>query len=166
MAKTARLQDVANTTLTYVGAGPDSVWNHAASAVADGGCAEHATISEVPAVHMRPGAERHPGSSVILNVAIRQPRRHLFPEVVAELRLFADYATLFKVRVMAWSSSRPRRLPGSLASGISPFATGRRWPESLRLRVGVSQNGLERRTDALMRRTSNRPIRRAHLAGA
>jgi len=78
--------------------------------------------------------------------------------------LFADYATLFKVRVsvMVVITAGAGFYLGSLASGISPFHAG-----LLQALAGIAvvtfgssalNQALERRTDALMRRTSNRPM--------
>ena len=78
--------------------------------------------------------------------------------------MFADYATLFKVRVsvMVVITAGAGFYLGSLASGISPFHAG-----LLQALAGIAvvtfgssalNQALERRTDALMRRTSNRPM--------
>jgi protoheme IX farnesyltransferase len=78
--------------------------------------------------------------------------------------LFADYATLFKVRVSAMVviTAAAGYYLGSLASGISPFHI-----EMLEALGGLAvvtagssalNQALERRTDALMRRTSRRPM--------
>ncbi|WP_035351271.1 heme o synthase [Edaphobacter aggregans] len=83
---------------------------------------------------------------------------------VAEPGLFADYATLFKVRVtvMVIITAGAGFYLGSLASGISPFHAG-----LVQALAGIAvvtcgssalNQALERRTDALMRRTSNRPM--------
>jgi protoheme IX farnesyltransferase len=83
---------------------------------------------------------------------------------VAEPGLFADYATLFKVRVTAMViiTAGAGFYLGSLTSGISPFHAG-----LLQALAGIAvvtcgssalNQALERRTDALMRRTSNRPM--------
>lgn len=83
---------------------------------------------------------------------------------VAEPGLFADYATLFKVRVtvMVIITAGAGFYLGSLASGISPFHAG-----LIQALVGIAvvtcgssalNQAMERRTDALMRRTSNRPM--------
>jgi protoheme IX farnesyltransferase len=83
---------------------------------------------------------------------------------VAEPGLFADYATLFKVRVtvMVIITAAAGFYLGSLASGISPFHAG-----LVQALAGIAvvtcgssalNQALERRTDALMRRTSNRPM--------
>ncbi|HTH54229.1 MAG TPA: heme o synthase [Edaphobacter sp.] len=82
----------------------------------------------------------------------------------AEPGLFADYATLFKLRVtvMVVITAGAGFYLGSLASGISPFHAG-----LLQALAGIAvvtcgssalNQALERRTDALMRRTSNRPM--------
>jgi protoheme IX farnesyltransferase len=83
---------------------------------------------------------------------------------VAEPGLFADYSTLFKVRVtvMVIITAAAGFYLGSLASGISPFHAG-----LVQALAGIAvvtcgssalNQALERRTDALMRRTSNRPM--------
>jgi protoheme IX farnesyltransferase len=85
-------------------------------------------------------------------------------KTVAEPGLFADYATLFKVRVtvMVVITAGAGFYLGSLASGISPFHAG-----LIQALAGIAvvtcgssalNQALERRTDALMRRTSNRPM--------
>ncbi|WP_260704443.1 heme o synthase [Edaphobacter flagellatus] len=85
-------------------------------------------------------------------------------KAVAEPGLFADYATLFKLRVsvMVVITAGAGFYLGSLASGISPFHAG-----MLQALAGIAvvtcgssalNQALERRTDALMRRTSNRPM--------
>jgi protoheme IX farnesyltransferase len=82
----------------------------------------------------------------------------------AQPGLFADYATLFKLRVsvMVVITAAAGFYLASLASGISPFNMG-----LIRTMVGIAvvtcgssalNQALERRTDALMRRTSNRPM--------
>jgi heme o synthase len=85
-------------------------------------------------------------------------------KAVAEPGLFADYATLFKVRVtfMVIITAAAGFYLASLASGISPFHAG-----LIQALAGIAvvtcgssalNQALERRTDALMRRTSNRPM--------
>jgi protoheme IX farnesyltransferase len=85
-------------------------------------------------------------------------------KTLAEPGLFADYATLFKVRVsvMVVITAGAGYYLGSLASGISPFHAG-----MVQALAGIAvvtcgssalNQALERRTDALMRRTSNRPM--------
>ncbi len=85
-------------------------------------------------------------------------------KTLAEPGLFADYATLFKVRVsvMVVITAAAGFYLGSLASGISPFHAG-----MFQALAGIAvvtagssalNQALERRTDALMRRTSNRPM--------
>jgi heme o synthase len=85
-------------------------------------------------------------------------------KVAAEPGLLADYATLFKLRVsvMVVITAGAGFYLGSLASGISPFNVG--FVQAL---VGIAvvtcgssalNQALERRTDALMRRTANRPM--------
>lgn len=85
-------------------------------------------------------------------------------KAVAEPGLFADYATLFKVRVtfMVIITAAAGFYLASLASGISPFHAG-----LVQALAGIAvvtcgssalNQALERRTDALMRRTSNRPM--------
>jgi heme o synthase len=78
--------------------------------------------------------------------------------------LLADYATLFKLRVstMVIITAGAGFYLGSLQSGISPFHAG-----LLQALVGIAvvtcgssalNQALERKTDLLMRRTSNRPM--------
>ncbi len=78
--------------------------------------------------------------------------------------LLADYATLFKLRVSAMViiTSAAGFYLGSLRSGISPFHAG-----FLQAIAGIAlvtygssalNQALERKTDKLMRRTSNRPM--------
>src|SRR5580692_6111134 len=78
--------------------------------------------------------------------------------------LIADYATLFKVRVstMVMITAAAGFYLGSLRSGISPFNMG--MIEALAgiavVTCGASalNQALERKTDRLMERTSNRPM--------
>ncbi|HEX2918162.1 MAG TPA: heme o synthase [Edaphobacter sp.] len=85
-------------------------------------------------------------------------------KAIAAPTLLADYATLFKVRVsvMVVITAAAGFYLASLASGISPFNFG-----LIRALAGIAvvtagssalNQALERRTDALMRRTSNRPM--------
>jgi protoheme IX farnesyltransferase len=85
-------------------------------------------------------------------------------KAATEPGLFADYATLFKLRVstMVIITAGAGFYLGSLASGISPFHAG-----LIQALAGITvvtwgssalNQALERRTDALMRRTSNRPM--------
>lgn len=85
-------------------------------------------------------------------------------KAVAEPGLLADYATLFKLRVsvMVVITAGAGFYLGSLASGISPFHAG-----LIQALAGIAivtcgssalNQALERRTDALMRRTANRPM--------
>jgi protoheme IX farnesyltransferase len=78
--------------------------------------------------------------------------------------LFADYATLFKLRVstMVIITSAAGFYLGSLRSGISPFNAG-----MIKALVGIAvvtcgasalNQALERKTDRLMHRTENRPM--------
>jgi protoheme IX farnesyltransferase len=78
--------------------------------------------------------------------------------------LLADYATLFKLRVstMVIVTAATGFYLGSLRSGISPFQ-----PQLLKALAGIAlvtcgasalNQALERSTDRLMRRTSNRPM--------
>jgi protoheme IX farnesyltransferase len=78
--------------------------------------------------------------------------------------LLADYATLFKVRIstMVIITAGAGFYLGSLRSGISPFHAG-----LLQALVGITivtcgssalNQALERKTDALMRRTADRPM--------
>ena len=77
---------------------------------------------------------------------------------------FADYSALFKPRVSTMSiiTAAAGFYLGSLRSGISPFHLG--MVEALAgiaiVTCGASalNQALERRTDALMRRTRNRPM--------
>jgi protoheme IX farnesyltransferase len=84
--------------------------------------------------------------------------------VSAARTLFADYATLFKVRVstMVIITSAAGFYLGSLRSGISPFNVG-----MVKALVGIAvvtcgasalNQALERKTDRLMHRTRNRPM--------
>ncbi|HEU4636590.1 MAG TPA: protoheme IX farnesyltransferase, partial [Edaphobacter sp.] len=85
-------------------------------------------------------------------------------KALATSSLLADYATLFKLRVsvMVVITAAAGCYLASLASGISPFNFG-----LIRALAGIAvvtcgssalNQALERRTDALMRRTSNRPM--------
>jgi protoheme IX farnesyltransferase len=78
--------------------------------------------------------------------------------------LLADYATLFKLRVtvMIIITAGAGFYLGSLRSGISPFHAG-----LLQALIGIAvvtcgssalNQALERKTDTLMRRTTNRPM--------
>ena len=82
----------------------------------------------------------------------------------ARAALIADYATLFKVRVstMVLVTAAAGFYLGSLRSGISPLQ-----PQLLKALAGIAvvtcgasalNQALERGTDRLMRRTSNRPM--------
>jgi protoheme IX farnesyltransferase len=84
--------------------------------------------------------------------------------VVAGTSLLADYAALFKLRVtsMVLITAAAGFYLGSLRSGISPFNLG-----MVHALAGIAivtcgasalNQALERRTDRLMRRTSNRPM--------
>ena len=84
--------------------------------------------------------------------------------VKAAPTLLSDYATLFKVRVsvMVIITSAAGFYLGSLRSGISPFHAG-----LLQALAGIAvvtagssalNQALERRTDACMHRTANRPM--------
>ncbi len=84
--------------------------------------------------------------------------------VKATPSLFADYATLFKVRVstMVIITAGAGFYLGSLRSGISPFNTS-----LIQALVGITivtcgasalNQVLERKTDLLMHRTANRPM--------
>lgn len=83
---------------------------------------------------------------------------------MVEPGLLADYAALFKLRVtvMVVITAGAGFYLGSLASGISPFHAG-----LIQALAGIAivtcgssalNQALERRTDALMRRTANRPM--------
>lgn len=85
-------------------------------------------------------------------------------KAVATPNLLTDYATLFKLRVsvMVVITAAAGCYLASLASGISPFNAG-----LIHALAGIAivtcgssalNQALERRTDALMRRTSNRPM--------
>ncbi|WP_263368434.1 heme o synthase [Edaphobacter bradus] len=89
---------------------------------------------------------------------------HVIAPVKATPGLLSDYATLFKVRVsvMVIITAAAGFYLGSLASGISPFHAG-----MLQALAGIAvvtcgssalNQALERRTDAQMRRTANRPM--------
>ena len=84
--------------------------------------------------------------------------------------LLADYATLFKVRVstMVIITSAAGFYLGSLRSGISPFNAG-----MVKALAGIAvvtcgssalNQALERTSDRLMRRTSNRPMAAARIS--
>jgi protoheme IX farnesyltransferase len=84
--------------------------------------------------------------------------------MVATPTLLADYATLFKFRItlMIVITAGAGFYLGSLRSGISPFHAG-----LLQALLGIAvvscgssalNQALERKTDALMRRTANRPM--------
>jgi len=78
--------------------------------------------------------------------------------------LLADYATLFKLRVstMVLVTAGAGFYLGSLRSGISPFNAGivKALAGIALVTAGASalNQALERKTDLLMRRTSNRPM--------
>lgn len=85
-------------------------------------------------------------------------------QAIARPSLLADYATLFKLRVsvMVIITAAAGFYLGSLQSGISPFHAG-----LLQAMAGIAavtcgssalNQALERRSDAHMRRTSNRPM--------
>ena len=89
---------------------------------------------------------------------------HVLAQAKATPTLLADYVTLFKVRVstMVIITAGAGFYLGSLRSGISPFHAG-----LIRALAGIAvvtcgssalNQALERRTDAHMRRTSNRPM--------
>lgn len=89
---------------------------------------------------------------------------HVLAPVEATPSLLSDYATLFKVRVstMVIITAGAGFYLGSLKSGISPFHAG-----LLQALAGIAvvtcgssalNQALERRTDAHMRRTANRPM--------
>ena len=89
---------------------------------------------------------------------------HVLAQAKATPTLLADYATLFKLRVstMVIITAGAGFYLGSLRSGISPFHAG-----LLQALAGIAvvtcgssalNQALERRTDAHMRRTSNRPM--------
>ena len=89
---------------------------------------------------------------------------HVLAQAKATPTLLADYATLFKLRVstMVIITAGAGFYLGSLRSGISPFHAG-----LIQALAGIAvvtcgssalNQALERRTDARMRRTSNRPM--------
>ncbi len=89
---------------------------------------------------------------------------HVLAPAKATPTLLADYATLFKLRVstMVIITAGAGFYLGSLRSGISPFHAG-----LIQALAGIAvvtcgssalNQALERRTDAHMRRTSNRPM--------
>ncbi len=89
---------------------------------------------------------------------------HVLAQAKATPTLLADYATLFKLRVstMVIITAGAGFYLGSLRSGISPFHAG-----LIQSLAGIAvvtcgssalNQALERRTDAHMRRTSNRPM--------
>ena len=89
---------------------------------------------------------------------------HVLAPAKATPTLLADYATLFKLRVstMVIITAGAGFYLGSLRSGISPFHAG-----LLQALAGIAvvtcgssalNQALERRTDAHMRRTANRPM--------
>jgi heme o synthase len=89
---------------------------------------------------------------------------HVLAPAKAAPTLIADYATLFKLRVtlMIIITAGAGFYLGSLRSGISPFHAG-----LLQALAGIAvvtcgssalNQALERRTDANMRRTANRPM--------
>ncbi|HEV2645312.1 MAG TPA: heme o synthase [Acidobacteriaceae bacterium] len=94
-----------------------------------------------------------------------EPRPHSTVAVPAACPgLWADYATLFKLRVsiMVIITAAAGFYLGSLRSGISPFNLG-----MLKALAGITvvtcgssalNQALERKTDRLMRRTKNRPM--------
>jgi len=97
-------------------------------------------------------------------VATSATSDHVLPPAKAATGLLVDYATLFKVRVsvMVIITAAAGFYLGSLQSGISPFHAG-----LLQALVGIAvvtcgssalNQALERRTDAHMRRTANRPM--------
>jgi protoheme IX farnesyltransferase len=97
-------------------------------------------------------------------VATSATTDHILAPAKATPSLLSDYATLFKVRVstMVIITAGAGFYLGSLTSGISPFHAG-----LLQALAGIAvvtcgssalNQALERRTDAAMRRTSNRPM--------
>ncbi len=89
---------------------------------------------------------------------------HILAPAKATPTLLSDYATLFKLRVstMVVITAGAGFYLGSLQSGISPFHAG-----LIQALAGIAvvtcgssalNQALERRIDALMRRTSNRPM--------
>lgn len=89
---------------------------------------------------------------------------HVITRVETTPGLLADYATLFKLRVsvMVIITAAAGFYLGSLQSGISPFHAG-----LIQALAGIAavtcgssalNQALERRTDARMRRTANRPM--------
>jgi protoheme IX farnesyltransferase len=97
-------------------------------------------------------------------VATSATSDHVITRVKATPGLLADYATLFKLRVsvMVIITAAAGFYLGSLKSGISPFHAG-----LLQALAGIAvvtcgssalNQALERRTDAFMRRTADRPM--------
>jgi len=97
-------------------------------------------------------------------VATSTTSDHVLTPARAVPGLLSDYATLFKVRVsvMVIITAAAGFYLGSLQSGISPFHAG-----LLQALAGIAivtcgssalNQALERRTDARMRRTANRPM--------
>ena len=98
------------------------------------------------------------------DVATSATTDHILAPVKAAPTLLSDYATLFKLRVstMVIITAAAGFYLGSLQSGISPFHAG-----LIQALAGIAvvtcgssalNQALERRTDANMRRTSNRPM--------
>ncbi len=99
-----------------------------------------------------------------LTAASQNRTQSLTAVAPARPSLLADYATLFKVRVstMVLITSAAGFYLGSLRSGISPFNLG-----MVKALAGIAvvtcgasalNQALERKTDRLMHRTSNRPM--------
>jgi protoheme IX farnesyltransferase len=97
-------------------------------------------------------------------VATSATTDHILAPAKATPTLLSDYATLFKLRVtlMIIITAGAGFYLGSLRSGISPFHAG-----LIQALAGIAivtcgssalNQALERRTDAAMRRTSNRPM--------
>ncbi len=89
---------------------------------------------------------------------------HVSADATTGFTLLGDYATLFKLRVstMVLITAGAGFYLGSLRSGISPFHAG-----LLQALLGIAvvtagssvlNQALERKTDALMRRTASRPM--------
>jgi len=96
--------------------------------------------------------------------ATSETARQLIAPANAVPSLFADYATLFKVRVstMVIITAAAGFYLGSLRSGISPFHMG-----AFEALAGIAivtcgssalNQALERKSDTLMRRTADRPM--------
>ncbi len=113
----------------------------------------------IPHLITMPAQTRYPR-----DVATSTTSDRVLTPVEAAPTLLSDYATLFKVRVsvMVIITAAAGFYLGSLRSGISPFHAG-----LLQALAGIAvvtagssalNQALERRTDACMHRTANRPM--------